>query len=47
MMLIDPEHRIDGEACVPECPVEAIDQEDIVPEAWRGFIAWNSVRRPR
>ena len=32
MLYIHPEECIDCEACVPECPVEAIFHEDNVPE---------------
>lgn len=42
MLTIDPEHCIDCEACVPECPVEAIFYEDNVPEPWREYIALNA-----
>jgi ferredoxin len=41
MLVIDPDECIDCEACVPECPVEAIFYEDNVPDAWRSFIALN------
>ena len=41
MVYIDPKECIDCEACVPECPVEAIFQEDNVPEAWKDFIELN------
>jgi ferredoxin len=41
MLLIDPQTCIDCEACVPECPVEAIFYEDNVPEAWKEFVALN------
>ena len=39
---IEPEECIDCEACVPECPVEAIFHEDNVPEEWHGFIELNA-----
>jgi len=42
MLYIDPDHCIDCEACVPECPVEAIYHEDNVPEEWHDFIALNA-----
>ena len=42
MLFIDPEHCIDCEACVPECPVEAIFHEDNVPEPWRDYIQLNA-----
>jgi ferredoxin len=41
MLFIDPHHCIDCEACVPECPVEAIFHEDNVPEAWKEFVELN------
>ena len=41
MLYIDPETCIDCEACVPECPVEAIYHESNVPEQWREFIGLN------
>jgi ferredoxin len=42
MLYIDPENCIDCEACVPECPVEAIFSDTSVPEKWRGYIALNA-----
>lgn len=44
MLYIDPEHCIDCEACVPECPVEAIHHETRVPAAWAHFVALNAER---
>lgn len=41
MLFIDPEECIDCDACVPECPVEAIFHEDNVPDEWRAFVALN------
>jgi ferredoxin len=41
MLFIDPDHCIDCEACVAECPVEAIFFEDNVPEVWRDYVALN------
>jgi ferredoxin len=41
MLFIDPVHCIDCDACVPECPVEAIFHEDNVPEVWKDFVALN------
>ena len=35
MLYIDPQDCIDCEACVPECPVEAIFKDDNVPAQWR------------
>ena len=42
MLYIHPEECIDCEACVPECPVEAIFLEDNVPEDWAPFTALNA-----
>ncbi len=40
-LYIDAEHCIDCEACVPECPVEAIHSDQSVPERWRHYIQLN------
>ena len=42
MLYIDPESCIDCDACVPECPVEAIFYEENVPAGQREFIAVNA-----
>ena len=42
MLYIHPEECIDCEACVPECPVEAIFQEDNLPEEWAAFTELNA-----
>ena len=42
MLFIDPVECIDCDACVSECPVEAIYFEDNVPEPWKGYIALNA-----
>lgn len=42
MVYIDPESCIDCQLCVPECPVEAIFQEDDLPEAERPFLGLNA-----
>ena len=39
ILYIHPDECIDCEACVPECPVEAIFHEDNVPEEWKDFTA--------
>ena len=44
MLYIDPEQCIDCEACLPECPVEAIFLDTQVPEKWESFIALNAER---
>jgi ferredoxin len=41
-LYIDPEHCIDCEAYVPECPVEAIFHEANVPPAWASFVPLNA-----
>lgn len=42
MLFIDPESCTDCGACAMECPVEAIYQEEDLPEAQRPFIAFNA-----
>jgi len=42
MLYIDPESCVDCEACISECPVEAIFYEDHVPESWRAYIELNA-----
>lgn len=42
MLYIHPEECIDCEACVPECPVEAIFHEDNLPEEWNEFKKLNA-----
>lgn len=44
MLYIDPRDCIDCEACLPECPVEAIYHEDNVPPQWRQFVTLNAER---
>ena len=44
MLYIDPVECIDCEACVPECPVEAIFHETTVPVPWTHFIQLNAER---
>ena len=46
ILYIHPDECIDCEACVPECPVEAIFHEDNVPEEWKDFIAVNAELAP-
>jgi ferredoxin len=41
MLYIHPEECIDCEACVPECPVEAIFHEDNLPDEWKNYIEMN------
>lgn len=40
-LTIDPVECIDCDACVPECPVEAIFPDDEVPEQWEHYIELN------
>jgi ferredoxin len=42
MLYIDPVDCIDCEACVPECPVEAIFVEANVPAQWANFTPMNA-----
>lgn len=42
-LVIDPEECIDCGACIPECPVEAIFEEDDVPDKWSEYIELNTV----
>jgi ferredoxin len=44
MLVINPETCIDCDACVPECPVEAIFPEDKVPSEWSQFTSMNAER---
>src|SRR5260221_8485974 len=47
MLFIHPEECIDCEACVPECPVEAIFHEDNLPDYWKEFTALNPEQSPQ
>ena len=47
MLYIHPEECIDCEACVPECPVEAIFHEDNLPDEWKEFTALNAEESPK
>ena len=47
MLYIDPDECVDCDACVPECPVEAIFHQDNVPEEWKGFIELNAEMAPQ
>ena len=42
MLVIDPEECIDCSLCEPECPAEAIFDEEDVPENQKEFIALNA-----
>ena len=41
-LYIDPEECIDCGACEPECPVDAIYDEDDLPEEYEKFIEINA-----
>lgn len=41
-LYIDPEDCINCGACEPECPVEAIFEEDETPDKWKSFIEANA-----
>lgn len=43
-LYIDPDDCLDCEACVPECPVEAIYLDQNVPARWEGYVALNADR---
>ena len=42
ILYIHPDECIDCEACVPECPVEAIYLDENVPEKWQEYVALNA-----
>lgn len=41
-LVIHPDDCIDCGACEPECPVEAIFEEDELPEKWSHYVALNA-----
>ena len=41
-LYIDPDECIDCGACEPECPVEAIFDEDDLPEEWKEYVEINA-----
>jgi len=41
-LYVDPAECIDCDACLTECPVEAILPADRVPEVWRGYLEINA-----
>jgi ferredoxin len=47
MLYIHPDECIDCEACVPECPVDAIFLDENVPEEWHDYIALNAEMAPQ
>ncbi len=46
MLYIDPDVCIDCSACIPECPVEAIFEEDDLPEELTEWVEINAARAP-
>lgn len=44
MLYIDADECIDCEACVPECPAEAIFHDSRVPAPWQNYVALNVER---
>lgn len=46
-LYIDPDKCIDCQACVPECPVEAIFHETELPARWGHFLRLNAERSAR
>ena len=42
ILFIHPDECIDCEACVPECPVEAIFTDENIPEQWADYTALNA-----
>ncbi len=44
MLYIDPKDCTCCQACIPECPVEAIFDEMDLPERWRHYAALNAER---
>jgi ferredoxin len=44
MLVINPETCIDCDACVPECPVEAVFSESALPAEWSSYTAMNAER---
>ena len=41
-LVIDPEECIDCSLCEPECPIDAIFDEDDVPDDQKQFVALNA-----
>ena len=41
-LVINPDECIDCGACVPECPTEAIFEEDELPEKWTDYTEYNA-----
>jgi ferredoxin len=47
MVYIHPDECTDCNACLPECPVEAIFYQDDVPQQWNAFVALNAEMAPQ
>lgn len=47
MLYIDPDECIDCEACVSECPVDAIYLDENVPDKWHEYIQLNAEMAPQ
>jgi ferredoxin len=47
MLYIDPKVCIDCSACIPECPVQSIFEEDDLPKDQRQWIEINATRAPQ
>ncbi len=43
-LYIHPEECIDCGACIPECPVEAIFEEDSIPDEQKDYVTKNYQR---
>lgn len=41
-IVIDPDHCVDCDICVPECPEEAIFSEDDIPHGQEAFLDLNA-----
>ena len=46
MIYIDPDVCIDCSACIPECPVQAIYEDDDIPEDQEQWIEINAEKAP-
>ncbi len=42
LLYIDPDECIDCGACEPACPVQAIFEEDSLPEKWANYLQINA-----
>ncbi len=47
ILVIHPEECIDCGACEPECPVDAIFEEDEVPSKWKHYVEINAQYAPK